>query len=118
MARYTKSGDLLMPLIHIEYDNDVATSEEIKKLSVVIQEIVSNKTDIKEVMVYASFPQIKVKIDPIEVFIEMSEIIMEKKPNLTEIIKTDLSAWKKESGFSHPINMTLIPMKWEITIGI
>ncbi len=107
-----------MPLIHIEYDNDVATADEIKNLSIAMQEIVSDKTNIKEVMVYANFPQVKVKIDPIEIFIEMSEGIMEKQPNLSELIKNDLSAWKKESGFSHPINMTLIPMKWEITIGI
>lgn len=37
---------------------------------------------------------------------------------LVRNIKERLKEWKVSSGFSHPINLTLIPMNWKVEIGI
>ena len=107
-----------MPLIRIDYDDDKVTKEDIERLSVAIQKIIIKETDIKEVFVYANTAQIKIGIDPIEIFIEMSAHIAEGKPDLMKSTKEALKDWKKENNFSFPINMTIIPMDWQLEIGI
>jgi hypothetical protein len=70
------------------------------------------------VFVYANKAQIKVKIAPIEIFVEMSAHKITDLDELFSEIKSNLSEWKKTNNFSHPINLTLIPMNWKIEIGI
>ena len=107
-----------MPMINIEYDNEKITSKEIIIISEGIQKIVSKITNIEDVFVYANSSQVKIKIAPIEIFIRMSENKIKDSKKLIGKFKAQLSKWKKENQFKHLINLTLIPMKWDIEIGI
>lgn len=107
-----------MPMITIEYDDAVVSESEVQSLSVASQEIVSNVTEIEDVFVYANTAKIKVKVAPIEIFINMSAHKIDDPAVLTETIKNRLSDWKRSQDFKQPINLTLIPMQWHIEIGI
>ncbi|MDO8500111.1 MAG: hypothetical protein Q7S66_05680 [bacterium] len=107
-----------MPLIRIEYDNNNVENADIQKLSEAVQKIVSETTNIEDVFVYANSAEIKVKIAPVEIFIQMSAHKIEDRDALTKELVSRISAWKKENNFNHPINFTLIPMDWKIEIDI
>jgi len=107
-----------MPLINLEYDDSLVSNADAEKLATAVRDIVSEVTGIADVFVYANTAKIKVQIAPVEIFVRMSAKINGEKLNLMEDIKTRLSAWKEESGFSHSINLTIIPMNWQIEIGI
>lgn len=107
-----------MPLIRIEYDDTKVSDREAQSLSEATQSIISKVTGIQDVFVYANSAHIKVKIAPIEIFVEMSAHKINDVDGLIKEIKTALSHWKKESGFSHPINLTLVPMNWGVEVGI
>ncbi|MFP4401770.1 MAG: hypothetical protein ACLFPL_00925 [Candidatus Nanoarchaeia archaeon] len=107
-----------MPQINIEYDDTKISKEEAIYLSNAIQSIVSLTTGIKDVFVYTNSAHIKVQIAPIEIFIRLSANIITENDNLLNNIKIQLRDWKEEIDFSHPINLTLIPMNWQIEIGI
>jgi hypothetical protein len=68
--------------------------------------------------VYANSSQIKVKIAPIEIWVQMSEWKIKDLDELMNQIKTKLSDWKKETQFQHPINLSIVPMKWKVEIDI
>ena len=107
-----------MPIIRIDYDNSKLKEKEVLDLSNAVQKIVSEVTGIEDVFVYANSSQIKVKIAPIEIFVEMSAPKIKDLDKLTEDIKTRVTEWKKEANFGYPINLTIIPMSWKIEIGI
>jgi len=107
-----------MPVIRIDYDDEKVEKKEVTVLSAAIQKIVSDATNIEDVFVYANSSQIKIKIAPIEIFIQMSAHKIKDEGALVGEIKSQLSHWKKKSEFKHPINLTFIPMKWKIEIGI
>jgi len=107
-----------MPLINIEFDNSKVSEKEATDVSVAIQKIVSSVTGIEDVFVYANSAQIKIQIAPIEIFVHMSNHKIKDEEKLIADFKKELSAWKKKSKFSHPINLSLIPMHWKIEIGI
>jgi len=107
-----------MPVIRIDYDNNKVSESAATTLSEAVQKIVSRATGIEDVFVYANSPQIKVKVAPIEIFIEMSAHKIPDSDKLITEIKSRLVEWKKEKNFGHPINLTLIPMQWKIEIGI
>ena len=107
-----------MPVIRIDYDSEKVGDDSVLALSNVTQKIVSQVTKIEDVFVYANSSQIKVKIAPIEIFIQMSEQKITDLDKLVSDIKSKLSIWKNENKFQYPINLSLIPMKWKIEIGI
>jgi hypothetical protein len=107
-----------MPMITIQYDDAIVTETEVNELAIAIQKIVSEVTEIEDVFVYANTAHIKVKIAPIEIFINMSA---HKIPNATDLItkiKNRLIEWKLEVNYKQPINLTLSPMQWNMEIGI
>jgi uncharacterized membrane protein len=107
-----------MPIITIEFDDAKVSDTEIRSLSEAVQKIVSEVTKIEDVFVYADSARIKIKIAPIEVFVQMSAPKIDDLDALTNEIKTKLSDWKKEQRFTHPINLTVIPMQWKVEVGI
>ena len=107
-----------MPIIRIDYDDEKLDKKEVLTLSKAIQKIVSETTKIEDVFVYANSSQIKVKIAPIEIFVQMSAHKIKDVDRLVNEIKLQLSNWKKKSRFRHLINLTFIPMDWKIEIGI
>ncbi len=107
-----------MPLIKLEFDNKIVNENEAKTLAEAIKHIVSSATGIKDVFVYGNSAEIGIDIAPIEIFVEMKASLIMDQDKLIADIKSQLSVWKKESNFSHPINLTLIPMNWKVEIGI
>lgn len=105
-----------MPLIRIEYDN--ISESDIRGLSQSVRDIVSHVTGIEDVFVYANSSQIKIRVAPVEIFVEMSANKISNADELIEKIKSGISDWKKTSSFNYPINLSLIPMSWKIEIGI
>lgn len=107
-----------MPIIRIDWDDEKLNQDEILILSNAIQRIVSETTKIEDVFVYANSSQVKVKIAPIEIFVEMTSHKIKDRKELITSLKTKLVDWKRENNFPHPINLTLIPRDWDIEIGI
>lgn len=107
-----------MPMINIEFDQNKVSDQDVKFLSEAVQKIVSETTEIEDVFVYANASRITYKIAPIEIWVRMSAWKIKSLDELTEIVKTKLSSWKKENNFKHPINLTLIPMNWKVEIDV
>lgn len=107
-----------MPMIHIEYDGTKLSDDDIVAVSDAVQKIVSSATQIKDVFVYANSAHIKVAVAPIEIFVRMSAAKIDDKDALFEDIRDRISKWKAKSEFSHPINITLIPMDWRFEVNI
>ena len=107
-----------MPVIYIEFDDTKVSDKDALDLSNAIQKIVSSVTQIEDVCVYANSSRINVKIAPIEIFVHISA---HKIPNIDKMLnefKQELSKWKKQMDFPHPINLTLNPLNWKFEIGI
>lgn len=107
-----------MPIVRIDFDQHVVDKSQVRLLSEAIQVIVAEETGIEDVIVYANDAQIKVKAWPIEIFVQMSEQKIVDEDRLFASLKSRIVNWKKESGFVHPINLTFIPMKWRIEVGL
>ncbi len=107
-----------MPIIRIDYDNEKIDSESISKVSHAIRDIVADVTQIEDVFVYGNSSDIKIKIAPVEIFVEMSAHKIENLDELTAKIVARLSEWKKENNFITPLNFTLIPMPWKVEVKI
>ena len=107
-----------MPIIRIDYNNEKINKDSMVFLCNALQEIVSKITKIKDVFVYANSSEIKIKIAPIEVFIEMSAHKIENIDNLLKEIKDKIKNWKNNNNFEYKINLTIIPMNWKMEIGI
>lgn len=107
-----------MPAIRIDYDDSKLSDEKVLELSNAVQKIVAELTGIEDTFVCAQSPKINVKIAPIEVYVQMSASKISDTDALFENIKTQISVWKKESGFDYPINLTLMPMQWKFEVNI
>jgi len=107
-----------MPVIRIDFDNEKVKKDEVVALSKAFQKIVSDVTNIKDVFVYANSAEIKIKVAPIEIFVQLSDHKIKNEDELVGELKTRLSEWKKETNFPYLINLTFIPMHWKIEIGI
>ena len=106
-----------MPVIYIEFDNSKVQEKEILLLSKSMQKIVSG-LGFEDVPVYANNSKIKVKVHPIEIFVQVSAHKVPNPDKTMKALSSALSAWKKKSSFKSPINLSLIPMKWRIEKGI
>lgn len=107
-----------MPLIRLEYDDAKVSDSDVEALSKAVRDIVSSVTDIADVFVYANTAKIKVHIAPIEVFVEMTAKKIADVDQLMTQLKDEVSKWKQSVDFTHPINLTLIPMNWKVEIDI
>lgn len=107
-----------MPVVKIEFDKAKVSEGDIKVLARTSHEIVSSVTGIKDVPVYARSADFTAEIAPIEIFIELSAHKITNPAELKAQLRSAYEEWKKTSEFIIPINMTLIPMTWNIEIGI
>lgn len=107
-----------MPLINLEYDNNQVSDADAELVAQAVSAIVSETTGIQDVFVYANAAKIKVQIAPIEIFVRMTAEKIKDQDALINGIKTKLKEWKARVNFTHPINLTLIPMDWKVEIGI
>lgn len=107
-----------MPMINIKFDDTRVSDEEVTTLSYALQKIVSEVTAIEDVFVYADSPRIKIRVAPIEAFVNISDHKVPDLEKMSETLRNKLSEWKQDNGFKYPINLTVIPMKWKFEIGI
>ena len=107
-----------MPIIRIDYDNEEITRENMVFLSNALQKIISEATKIEDVFVYANSSEIKIKIAPIEVFVEMSAHKINNIDNLLKEIKDKIKNRKNDNNFEEKINLTIIPIHRKMEIGI
>ncbi len=107
-----------MPTIRIDWDDEKLIRDEVVDLSEAIQKIVSEVSGIEDTFVYASSAQVKVKIAPVEILIELDKKAIKDEDELLKQISSKVVGWKQQSGFKHPINLTLIPMDWKVMIGV
>lgn len=107
-----------MPLIRLEFDDSKVSDPDAEKLSRAVRDIVSDITGIADVFVYANSARIKIQVAPIEIFVEISEQKVSNLDTLFDQCKDRLSTWKKESSFPHPINFTVIPIRWKFEVDI
>lgn len=107
-----------MPVITIEFDKSIVSETDMQKLVKASHEIVSGVTAIEDVPVYAHSAEYTAEIAPIEIFIRLSAHKVEDAGELTARLKEAYADWKKAQDFPHSINMTFIPMQWNIEIGI
>lgn len=107
-----------MPIVRIDFDKEKVSAIDAEALSQAVQKIVAEETKIEDVIVYTNNSEIKIKAWPIEIFVQMSEQKIANQDELFEALKTRIVAWKKENNFAQPINLTFIPMKWRIEVGL
>ncbi len=107
-----------MPVIRLEYDDVVVNETEVQAICNTAQRVVADATGIKEVFVYCNSSHIKVKVAPIEIWVEMSDHKISDADALAKTIREGLSKWKNEINFPHLINLTLIPMNWKLELDI
>jgi len=107
-----------LPIVTVEYDDQVVSVKDINDLCSEIQHIVSTTTQIEDVPVYGRSAAIRVKSAPIEIFVQISSHKIKNLDSLMLEIKQKLADWKAMHSFKHPINLTIIPMNWKFEIGI
>jgi hypothetical protein len=107
-----------MPLVKVEYDESKVGKDAMTKLCEALREIVIQSTNIPEVYVYANSSQIRIQVNPIEVFIEMSAHKVGDIEVLMDNIKTHLKERKLQNNFTVPITLTIIPMYWKFEVDI
>ena len=106
-----------MPIIDVAFDDAKVKDEEIQTLSLAVQKIVSEATSLEDVFVYANSARIKVKIAPSEFFNRFSAQTIPDADKPFVDFKRRITDWKRESRFTQPINLTLIPMTWTFGVG-
>ncbi|MGH7195819.1 MAG: hypothetical protein ACREGA_03510 [Candidatus Saccharimonadales bacterium] len=109
-----------MPIIRVEYDPDKVTAEKITQLAKDVVEFTKEVTGIPEVYAWVNASQIRINIDPVDIFVELSD---HKVPEgdaskLSKPIASKIKQWKTENNFTQPINLTITPVKWQLEIGI
>lgn len=107
-----------MPIIRIDYDNEQIESSKVTQLAHAVRDIVSEVTNIEDVFVYANSSEIKIKVAPIEIFVEFSAVKIIDIEVLMEEVKSRIQTWKRDNNFDTLINLSIIPMPWKIEIGI
>ncbi len=107
-----------MPIIRVDYDGEQIQTSQVVSICEAIRGIVSEVTGIEDVFVYGNDSQIKIKVAPIEVFVEMSDYKITDLDELMMTIKNRVGEWKVQNSFATPINLTIIPMRWKVEVGI
>ena len=107
-----------MPVIKVEYDDAIVSEPDARLVCEAVQKIVSEITAIEDVFVYGNSSPIKIKVAPIEIWVEMSDHKIADQDELIKSFADKLHAWKEEASYSHPINLTLVPMHWKLKIDV
>ena len=106
-------------LIYIDYDAQVFSKESIIDLTKEFEILIANVSQVENsIPTYASTYEVSRNIYPIEIFIKISRVYFEKRQNLTDNLKYALQNWKEVNAFDYKINLTVIPMDWELSLDI
>ena len=107
-----------MPMVNIKYNSREVPDSDVQILAAAIKDLVAETTGIPEVLVYADSPKIQVGTAPIEIFVELSASKVEDLDILMNKTVDKIKEWKNQSGFTHPITLTITPMNWKFEVGI
>ena len=107
-----------MPVIRIEYDPAVVTDFRARALCKAAQSAVIEATGIPETFVYGNASEIRIDIAPVEIWVEVSAHKVPDPAKTAQDIRVKLEAWKKAENFGANINLTLIPMQWQLELDI
>ncbi|MBP9686477.1 MAG: hypothetical protein KBD66_01605 [Candidatus Doudnabacteria bacterium] len=107
-----------MPILRVDYDGKQIKSSQVEIISEAVRNIVAEVTGIEDVFVYGNDSQIKIKVAPIEMFVEMSDYKIKDIDELMSAIKVRVVEWKTQNNFTVSINLTIIPMHWKVEVGI
>jgi hypothetical protein len=109
-----------MPIIRIEYDPDKVSAAQITQLAKDVVRFTKETTGIPETYAWVNASQIRINIDPVDIFIELSaHKVPDGDPNqLSKPIAAKIKQWKQEHHFEPPINLTVTPVNWALEIGI
>lgn len=106
-------------LIYIDYDKDVFSKDAIDDLTKIFQWIIENISKVENnVPTYARTYESCCDIYPIEIFVKITREYLDARENLTKKLQGWISDWKKSTSFEHNINLTIIPMDWELALDI
>ena len=106
-------------LIYIDFNKELFPKEEIVRLTEIFQSIIENIAKVENsVPTYASTYNTSRNIYPVEIFVKVSRIHFNKRKNFTENLKNGIVEWKKQNNFEHKVNLTIIPMDWELALDI
>jgi hypothetical protein len=107
-----------MPVIRIEYDPAVVTDFRARALCQAAKAAVVAATGIPETFVYGNASQIRVDVAPVEIWVEVSTSKVPDPAKTAADIRAKLSEWKQQDNFGAKINLTLIPMQWQLELEI
>ncbi len=109
-----------MPIIRVEYDPEKFTAEQITRLTTDVVEYTKEVTGIAEVYAWANASQIRIGIDPVDIIIEMSahKVPQDDASLLSKPLVAKIKQWKVDHNVTEPINLTIIPVQWQLEIGI
>ena len=110
-----------MPTIKILFDDAKVSNEEVAELGEGLRHICLGSENLDNptfAFAYANSPEVKVNMEPIEVYILISQEMILDADKLFVEIQHKLASWKKEAGFKQQVNLTLMPMDWKIEVGI
>lgn len=107
-----------MPVIRIEYDSQLISEVKAQALCKAAQNAVVQATGIDSTFVYGNASQITIDIAPVEIWVEVSAHKVPDPEKTSKLIRAELQQWKLHENFEHPINLTLIPMNWQLELDI
>ena len=106
-------------LIYIDYNKDLFSKDEIDKLTQNFQWIIENISKVENnVPTYARTYELSYNIYPVEIFIKVTRKHFDARENFTEKLQAWIRDWKKTANFKHKVNLTVIPMDWELALDI
>src|SRR4051794_35008733 len=107
-----------MPTIDIRFDDRIVSPDEVRALAEGMRGVIVETTGFENVFLSADSPQIKINIEPIDVLVMISEHKIIDTQELAADIRRGLAQWKKTVGFSHNVNVMLLPMAWKMESDI
>ena len=106
-------------LIYIDFDKSQFTNKQITELTNNFESVIADTSKVEnKIPTYASTYEVSSNIYPVEIFVKISREHFVKRINLTQKLKEAIKLWKKENNFNHTINLTVIPMDWELALDI
>jgi len=110
-----------MPVIRIEFDDAKVDKADVAALAEAVHGIfmeAAELNDISDVVVYANTAQIKFKVHPIEIWVQVSAHKIKDLDALMAEAKSRLAEWKEAQNFTIPITLSINPENWKIETGI
>lgn len=111
-----------MPVISVEYDSRVFSKEQLNKVCLAIQVATAEVADesLEDSPLTAREYQFALNPAPMEVYIRMSESAIPDgdAQQMLDNIKQKISAYKEQERIAEPINIMLIPMRWELALNV